>query len=130
MSNKPTSIGKGKQLRINPQASSILAAFPGYGSGEDMIPLISLRPLTGRDLFSSSSTSPWTVLSIPFLMETGFAPEVTLSSPRLMISRARTEAVVVPSPAESFVLLATCKREEHSGTEIHYNNEQKRRMEI
>ena len=71
------------------------------------IPWISSRPLTGLALFSNSSTNPWTVLSIPFFIETGFAPEVTLKRPNLMISRARTDAVVVPSPAESLVLLAT-----------------------
>ena len=44
---------------------------------------------------------------MPFLIDTGFAPEVTLNIPNFMISLARTDAVVVPSPAESFVLLAT-----------------------
>jgi len=68
---------------------------------------MSSRPLTGLALFSNSSTKPCTVLSIPFLIETGFAPDVTLKSPNLIISRARTDAVVVPSPAESLVLLAT-----------------------
>lgn len=71
---------------------------------------MSSRPLTGRALFSSSSTRPATVLSIPFFTETGLAPEVTLKRPSLMISRARTDAVVVPSPAESLVLLATYER--------------------
>jgi len=68
---------------------------------------MSSRPLTGLAFFSSSSTKPCTVLSIPLFIETGFAPEVTLKSPSLIISRARTDAVVVPSPAESLVLLAT-----------------------
>ncbi|MBN8157089.1 hypothetical protein J0J30_24135, partial [Vibrio vulnificus] len=47
-------------------------------SNEQQIPLMSSRPLTGLDFFSSSSTSPCTVLSIPFFTDTGFAPEVTL----------------------------------------------------
>jgi hypothetical protein len=71
------------------------------------IPLISSPPLTGLANFSSSSIKPATVLSIPFLIDTGLAPDVTLRSPSLIISRARIEAVVVPSPAESLVLLAT-----------------------
>lgn len=71
------------------------------------VPLTSSRPLTRLDFFSSSSTNASTVLSIPFFIETGFAPEVTLKSPSLIISRARIDAVVVPSPAESLVLLAT-----------------------
>lgn len=72
-----------------------------------VIPLISSRPFIGLAFFSSSSTNWCTVLSIPFFMETGFAPEVTLRRPNFIISLANTEAVVVPSPAESFVLLAT-----------------------
>ena len=76
-------------------------------SSSSIIPLISSPPLTGLAFFSNSSTKPCTVLSIPLLRDTGFAPEVTLRSPSLIISRARTEAVVVPSPAESLVLLAT-----------------------
>uniref|UniRef100_A0A7C8YGV3 Uncharacterized protein n=1 Tax=Opuntia streptacantha TaxID=393608 RepID=A0A7C8YGV3_OPUST len=71
--------------------------------------LMSSRPLTGLAFFSSSSTNPWIVLSIPLFKDTGFAPAVTLSRPCLIISRARTDAVVVPSPAESFVLLATSR---------------------
>lgn len=68
---------------------------------------MSSRPLTGLAFFSSSSIKPSTVLSMPLFKDTGFAPDVTLNRPSLMISRARTDAVVVPSPAESLVLLAT-----------------------
>ncbi len=71
------------------------------------IPLISSRPCTGRALSFNSSIRPATVLSIPFFTATGLAPEVTARRPRLMSSLASTQAVVVPSPAESFVLLAT-----------------------
>lgn len=76
-------------------------------------PLITSRPWTCRALFLSSAISPTTVLSIPFLIETGFAPAVTFKSPSLINSLAKTEAVVVPSPAESLVLLATCKPQEN-----------------
>ena len=44
---------------------------------------------------------------MPLLMEIGLAPAVTDCKPRRIISRARTDAVVVPSPAESFVRPAT-----------------------
>lgn len=75
---------------------------------------MSSRPLTGLAFFSSSSINPRIVLSIPLFKDTGLAPEVTLSKPCLIISRARTEAVVVPSPAESFVLLATYNNHQHN----------------
>ena len=48
-----------------------------------------------------------TAIMTPFLISTGFAPWVTLSKPAWAIARAKTVAVVVPSPAFSFVLLAT-----------------------
>ncbi|WVZ02530.1 hypothetical protein V8G54_023336 [Vigna mungo] len=89
-------------------ASAIICPINSSFPAEiDATALISSPPLTGLAFFSNSSTNPCTVLSIPLLRDTGFAPEVTLRSPSLIISRARTEAVVVPSPAESLVLLAT-----------------------
>ena len=91
-------------------ASAIMAPMMSSFPAEiEAMALMSSRPLTGLALFSSSSTRADTVLSMPFFTETGLAPEVTLKRPSLMISRARTDAVVVPSPAESLVLLATCE---------------------
>ena len=43
----------------------------------------------------------------PLRISTGLAPWVTLSKPAFAIALASTVAVVVPSPAFSFVLLAT-----------------------
>lgn len=42
-----------------------------------------------------------------YLISTGLAPLLILSKPSFAIVRARTVAVVVPSPASSLVLLAT-----------------------
>ena len=44
---------------------------------------------------------------IPLLKSIGFIPAATDLHPSLKIALARTVAVVVPSPAISFVLLAT-----------------------
>ncbi len=78
-----------------------------WGYSFELEPLMSSRPCTGRALCFSSSITPATVLSIPFFTATGLAPDVTARRPRLIRSRASTQAVVVPSPAESLVLLAT-----------------------
>ena len=43
----------------------------------------------------------------PLRISTGLAPLLILSNPSLAIARAKTVAVVVPSPASSFVLFAT-----------------------
>ena len=71
-------------------------------------PLISALPFTGRALSFRAATRAVTVLSIPFFTAIGLAPAVTFSRPSLINSRARTDAVVVPSPALSLVLEATC----------------------
>lgn len=55
----------------------------------------------------SSLTSTSTAFMTPFLTSTGFAPLLIFSNPSLAIARANTVAQVVPSPASSFVLLAT-----------------------
>ena len=48
-----------------------------------------------------------TAASIPLLTSIGFMPAVTYFTPSLIIACAKIVAVVVPSPASSFVLLAT-----------------------
>ena len=49
-----------------------------------------------------------TALSIPIFNSIGLAPAATFFKPSLAIACARTVAVVVPSPAMSFVFEATC----------------------
>ena len=50
------------------------------------------------------STAISTALSIPRFIDIGLAPAVKFFKPSLTIACAKTEAVVVPSPATSFVL--------------------------
>ncbi len=54
-----------------------------------------------------SSTMASTALSIPLLRSIGFAPAATFFKPSFTMDCAKTVAVVVPSPAKSFVLEAT-----------------------
>ena len=62
---------------------------------------------TGRDAESNSSFNAATAFSIPFLISIGAAPAATTFKPSLTKACASTVAVVVPSPATSFVLVAT-----------------------
>ena len=55
----------------------------------------------------NASTATLTALSMPSRKPTGFAPLVTFFKPSWIIACANTVAVVVPSPAISFVLFAT-----------------------
>lgn len=71
---------------------------------------ISFRDETGCARFLSSCSRNATVLSMPFFSGTGFRPDETACMPYVIISRARMDAVVVPSPAESLVRPATCVR--------------------
>ena len=48
-----------------------------------------------------------TALSIPRFIDIGLAPAVKFFKPSLTIAWARTDAVVVPSPATSFVFEET-----------------------
>src|ERR1700704_729316 len=67
-------------------------------------------PLTGTDSFLISATTASTAFSMPILMPIGLAPAATLRKPSPIIVWARIVAVVVPSPATSFVLVATSRR--------------------
>ena len=85
---------------ILPMVSSLLA---------EMVPTwaISFESRVGLDIFSSSSTTASTALSMPRLSSIGFTPAATSLVPSRKIAWASTVAVVVPSPATSEVLLAT-----------------------
>mmetsp|Transcript_46071 Transcript_46071/g.73775 ORF Transcript_46071/g.73775 Transcript_46071/m.73775 type:complete len:344 (-) Transcript_46071:256-1287(-) len=89
-------------------ASAIMAPISSLLPAEmDATALMSELPLMGLASSSSLSVRKRRVLSMPFLMEMGLAPAVTDCRPRRIISRASTDAVVVPSPAESLVRPAT-----------------------
>nr|YP_009546405.1 hypothetical protein [Gelidium gabrielsonii]AYO27752.1 hypothetical protein [Gelidium gabrielsonii] len=63
---------------------------------------------TGREYSAILATTNFTALSIPFLKIIGLAPAATFFKPCFTIACARTVAVVVPSPATSFVFDAAC----------------------
>src|SRR2546426_5130486 len=68
---------------------------------------ISFCSLVGLDIDLSSPTTTPTALSMPRLSVIGSWPAATSLSPSVKMARARTVAVVVPSPATSEVLEAT-----------------------
>src|SRR6266516_4985669 len=68
---------------------------------------ISALDSTSLDCILICSTAAMTAFSMPRLSAIGFAPAATLRMPPCTIARASTVAVVVPSPATSFVLVAT-----------------------
>src|SRR5437870_7408072 len=70
----------------------------------------SLLSATGTASLLISSTTASTAFSIPIFSCIGFAPAVTLRKPSLIMVWARIVAVVVPSPATSFVLVATSRK--------------------
>ena len=71
---------------------------------------ISSLSLMTLDCFLISSTASSTALSIPRFNPIGLMPAATLLRPSLIMLYASTVAVVVPSPAISFVLVATSLR--------------------
>ena len=68
---------------------------------------ISSFPLISELISFKPSTASPTALSIPLLMAIGSPPAATFLTPSLIIAWAKTVAVVVPSPATSFVFVAT-----------------------
>jgi hypothetical protein len=68
---------------------------------------ISSRPLTAFERFWRVATTSATAASMPRLRATGLAPAVTFFRPSSKTASASTVAVVVPSPAPSFVRWAT-----------------------
>ena len=82
---------------------------PTSGSAAEMAATcaISERSWIGLEIARNSSNATATAFSIPLRTTIGFAPDVTFFNPSRIIACAKTVAVVVPSPATSFVLLAT-----------------------
>ena len=68
---------------------------------------ISSLDSTSFDCALICSTTAATAFSMPRLRIIGLAPAATFFSPPFTMARASTVAVVVPSPATSFVLVAT-----------------------
>ena len=66
-------------------------------------------PEISLDCALMSSTTRSTATSMPRFSASGFAPAATFLIPACTIAWARTVAVVVPSPAMSFVAVATSR---------------------
>jgi len=83
--------------------------FPISSSPADIeaICAISSEVSTFLDAFLSSFTAESTAAWIPLLSTIGLAPAATFFRPSLIIACANSVAVVVPSPATSFVFVAT-----------------------
>ena len=70
---------------------------------------MSSLPEISLDCFLRSSTTMSTADSMPRLSPIGLAPAATFLRPSRIIAWASTVAVVVPSPATSFVAVATSR---------------------
>ena len=70
---------------------------------------MSSLPEISFDCDFRSSTTDSTAVSMPRLSPIGFAPAATFLRPSRTIAWASTVAVVVPSPATSFVAVATSR---------------------
>ena len=70
---------------------------------------MSSLPFTFLEFAISSATAQSTALEIPLRRTIGFAPAVTFFIPSLINACVKRVAVVVPSPAASFVLDATSR---------------------
>ena len=91
------------------RAMALPTISPTSASRDDTVATCAMAsaPSTGVAAASSDSESASAALEIPRPSAIGLAPAATLRSPALTIACARTVAVVVPSPATSFVLVAT-----------------------
>ena len=109
-------------LRVLPSFTVILPWSPTFSIRVDSNSPISLSPLalivatlliyslplTCLLITFNSLTIYSTAMLIPLLKSIGFIPAATLLHPSLKMALARIVLVVVPSPASSLVLLATC----------------------
>ena len=66
-------------------------------------------PLTFWELALMAETAVSTALAMPFFITTGFAPAARFFKPSRTMACASSVAVVVPSPATSFVLVETSR---------------------
>src|SRR5687768_8735810 len=89
------------------RASAMVSPISGSAAEMAATWAISPLPSTSRACFWMASTVTATACSMPRLSAMGLAPAATLRIPWWTMARARTVAVVVPSPATSLVLVAT-----------------------
>mmetsp|Transcript_26111 Transcript_26111/g.75301 ORF Transcript_26111/g.75301 Transcript_26111/m.75301 type:complete len:239 (-) Transcript_26111:2-718(-) len=95
-----------------PTFSNALVSKSPINSSPFAAILATLLMLSGESIvtacFARSSKTTFVAASMPRLMSMGFMPAATALQPSRKIALANTVAVVVPSPAMSLVLLATC----------------------
>src|SRR5687768_9161450 len=89
------------------RASAMVSPISGSAAEMAATWAISPLPSTSRACFWMASTVTATACSMPRFRAMGLAPAATLRIPWWTMARARTVAVVVPSPATSLVLVAT-----------------------
>ena len=84
-------------------------SLPMISSPDEIVPTraMSDEPLTFFELATSVSTALSTALEMPLRSTIGLAPAVTFFMPSWIIACASRVAVVVPSPAASFVFAET-----------------------
>src|SRR3990170_3396695 len=90
-------------------SSASASTSPMVGSAAEIAATLEMSSRDSMSLAWSliASTATTTAFSMPRFSAIGFAPAATLRMPWWTIARASTVAVVVPSPATSFVLVAT-----------------------
>eukprot|EP00438_Fugacium_kawagutii_P002358 Skav200987 [mRNA] locus=scaffold991:28880:35731:- [translate_table: standard] len=108
--------------KVLPSATVIVPCFPTFSKASATILPMPASPLAemvatcsiseglemGFEIFSSSSRTIFTAASMPRFKSMGFIPATTALVPSRKMARASTVDVVVPSPATSLVLEATC----------------------
>ena len=84
-------------------------SLPTFSSAEETVATLAISslPSTFFEFAITLSTAASTAFDIPFLTIIGFAPAAIFFIPSRIIACARSVAVVVPSPAASFVFVAT-----------------------
>mmetsp|Transcript_19522 Transcript_19522/g.41592 ORF Transcript_19522/g.41592 Transcript_19522/m.41592 type:complete len:254 (+) Transcript_19522:1159-1920(+) len=106
---------------VFPSATVMVPSLPTFSKASVIISPIFSSPLeaivatllmlAGESIMvactDKSSSTIFTAWSMPRLRSMGFMPAATALQPSRKMARAKTVAVVVPSPATSFVLLAT-----------------------
>mmetsp|Transcript_36278 Transcript_36278/g.79184 ORF Transcript_36278/g.79184 Transcript_36278/m.79184 type:complete len:254 (+) Transcript_36278:1159-1920(+) len=106
---------------VFPSATVMVPSLPTFSKASVIISPIFSSPLeaivatllmlAGESIMvactDKSSSTIFTAWSMPRLRSIGFMPAATALQPSRKIARAKTVAVVVPSPATSFALLAT-----------------------
>ena len=88
-------------------ASAISSPISSFAEETAATRAMSFVPETFLEFLMTASTATSVAFCMPFLSTIGFAPAVTFFMPSRISACASRVAVVVPSPATSFVFVAT-----------------------